>query len=91
MGGHKVADGTLVAVKYLYRRPVEQRLLAELASEQFEDPRNHCVPILDIIPIPNRGGEALIVMPLLQVHHMPPFEILDDFIEFAAQLLEVSH
>jgi hypothetical protein len=89
MDGHCLSDGTLIVVKHIYQSPAEIEILSYLASEGFNDPRNHCVPILKIIPVPDKPGDALVVMPLLQVHYMPPFEILDDFLDFERQVLEV--
>ncbi|KIJ23381.1 hypothetical protein M422DRAFT_39644 [Sphaerobolus stellatus SS14] len=53
-----------------------------------KDPRNHCVHILDVIPLPDNDDEALIVMPFLRPFYNPPFEFKTEYIEAAKQLLE---
>jgi hypothetical protein len=54
------------------------------------DPKNHCVPIYDIIPIPGMPGDYLIVMPLLRAFDKPDFENIGQFLEFMHQILEVG-
>ena len=70
-------DGKHVMLKKIY--PGEgphELLIAQLlfSSREFaRDPRNHCVPLLDIIEIP-RNGQKLMVKPLLRPFSDPHFQ-----------------
>lgn len=54
------------------------------------DPRNHSVPLLDVIPLPGDDEHALIVMPLLYEFSKPPFARRAEVIEAVRQFLQVS-
>jgi len=51
------------------------------------DPRNHCIPILDVIPLPGTDEEALIVMPYLRAFDHR-FEFKFEYIDAVQQCLE---
>lgn len=52
-------------------------------------PKNHCVPINDILSIPGDETSKIIVMPLLRLFDSPPFETVGEAIEAFRQLIEV--
>ena len=54
-----------------------------------KNPRNHCVPLLDIIEIPYTG-EKLMVMPFLRPFHNPQFRTYGEFMAFFTQICEVG-
>ena len=53
------------------------------------DPRNHCVPLLDIIEIP-QNGQKLMVMPFLRPFNDHHFQTFGEFVAFFTQICEVS-
>ena len=55
-----------------------------------EDPNNHSVPVLDTFEDETNAGVSYIVMPLLRNFDSPPFESVEDVLEFSEQVLEVS-
>ena len=55
-----------------------------------ENPSNHSVPILDTFEDETNSTVSYIVMPLLRDFDNPPFESVDDVLEFGEQLLEVG-
>jgi hypothetical protein len=59
------------------------------SPEAIKNPRSHCVPLLDIIDIPN-SGQKLIVMPFLRPFNNPHFETYGEFVAFFAQICEVG-
>jgi hypothetical protein len=68
--------------------PHELRITRLFSSPPFaQDPRNRCVPLLDVIEIPNTG-QKLMVMPLLR-SLSPSFQTFGEFVAFFAQILEV--
>src|SRR6267154_4251203 len=50
---------------------------------------NHCVPLLDILELPNEPGQKLIVMPFLRPFDNPRFETYGEFVSFFSQICEV--
>jgi hypothetical protein len=54
-----------------------------------DDPRNHTVPLLDVIPLPADDDWALLVMPVLLEFQILPFRRLGEFCEAAFQYIEV--
>ena len=62
-----------------------------LSSEELRsDPRNHCVPILDVIVDTEDPALSFIVMPFLRHVDDPPFDTVGSVLECMEQLLEVS-
>ncbi|KAH0586004.1 hypothetical protein H2248_007282 [Termitomyces sp. 'cryptogamus'] len=85
------SDGSLVALKRL-KFPVglgEMTIGTRFSSSSlFADPRNHCIPILDII-LPMPGSDvAFIVMPLLRQTRIAPFETVGEAVEYFRQIFE---
>lgn len=63
-----------------------------LSSELLkDDPRNHCVPILQVIDDPDDDSKSYLVMPLLRPMDNPPFERVKEVVEFVDQMLEVGY
>jgi hypothetical protein len=54
-----------------------------------DDPANHCVPLLDLIELPEDGGK-LMVMPLLRPFNNPRFQTYGEFVAFFLQICEVG-
>ena len=53
------------------------------------DPRNHCVPVLDAFPDEGDNAVTYLVMPLLRPFDDPPFDFVHDIVDFTDQILEV--
>ena len=85
-------DGLLVCIKRVRNDSKEISILAPFSSGQAkEDPRNHTVPVLEILEDPDPGVPiSYIIMPFLRPCDSPPFELVDDVIDIVGQLLEVS-
>ncbi|KAG6835589.1 hypothetical protein H0H93_016719 [Arthromyces matolae] len=85
-------DGTLVALKLVdIKKPQNDiPILHHLASEPFaSNPRNHCVPILEIIEPLEGSSIAFIVMPLLYRPDFPSFKTIGEALGFWKQMIEV--
>lgn len=55
-----------------------------------DDPRNHCVPILDSFIDEMEPDTEFIVMPMLRKFDSPCFGTVIEVFDFVRQLLEVS-
>lgn len=55
-----------------------------------DDPRNHCVPFLDVLLVPEcKNNVAIIVMPYLRKFNNPSFETVGEIIGFLHCIFEV--
>ena len=62
-----------------------------LSSEPLvSDPRNHTVPILEVLDDPEDTDIAYIVMPMLTACYAPPFNTVGEVVAFFQQAIEVS-
>ncbi|GLB37865.1 putative expressed protein [Lyophyllum shimeji] len=85
------ADGSLVILKRINtsRFPQEITVGRHLSSEPLaSNPRNRCVPILDVIQPPEGAETAFVVMPFLFESEFVPFETVGEAVEFFRQLFQ---
>lgn len=79
-------------IKRVGRDDEESRIAQMLStSELREDPRNHCVPIIEMIDDPDDDSVSYMVMPLLRNADNPSFQYVKEIIDFVDQVLEVGH
>ena len=84
-------DGKQVMLKKVCPEegPHELIITQLFSSRQFvRDPRNHCVPLLDILDMP-QNGQKLLVMPFLRPFQNPRFQTYGEFVAFFTQICEV--
>ena len=55
----------------------------------IDDPMNHSVPILDTFEDLVDKSISYLVMPFLRLTDNPPFEVVEEVLDFADQILEV--
>jgi hypothetical protein len=55
------------------------------------DPKNHCVPFLEVLDVPNDEATVIIVMPFLRPFDDPPFGTIGEVFDCLIQLFEVPH
>ena len=60
-----------------------------LILSAIDDPANHSVPILDTFEDPVDKSTSYLVMPFLRLSDDPPFEVVEEVLDFADQILEV--
>ena len=73
-------------------RSDEESGIAQMLStaELRADPRNHCVPIIEIFDDPDDDSISYMVMPLLRNASNPPFQYVKEIIDFVDQILEAG-
>jgi hypothetical protein len=70
--------------------PFEVDIGLFFSSESLaSDPRNHCVPFLEAIPLPEDDNMVIIVMPFLRKYNSPDFDTVGEVVEFVRQMIEV--
>lgn len=87
----RTSDGKLVYLKKIRPDSQELEILRYISSpELVQHPQNHCVPLLDVIYDPSDPETCFVVMPYLRYIDHPPFELVEDMMEFGEVILEVS-
>ncbi|EPT04679.1 hypothetical protein FOMPIDRAFT_1113111 [Fomitopsis schrenkii] len=88
------SDGLRVILKTVdislhpYEVEIGQYLMSE---ERAQDPRNHCVRILDVLQDPLDPEKKIIVMPLLKLFNRPEFTTVGEVVAFLKQAIEGLH
>ena len=82
----------MVYIKRVETGDTESEIATMLSTEDLlRDPRNHSVPILELIRDPDDPNISYMVMPFLRLMDDPPFEYIEEIIDFVDQILEVGH
>ncbi|EJF57672.1 hypothetical protein DICSQDRAFT_91991 [Dichomitus squalens LYAD-421 SS1] len=87
----RVADGAVVVLKQVLRteHPYEVEIAQFLTSEHLlSDPKNHCVPIYEVLQDPDDCNIQVLVMPLLGKFYDPRFLTVGEAVEFCRQTFE---
>ncbi|KAJ3015694.1 hypothetical protein NUW54_g170 [Trametes sanguinea] len=89
MDARRISDNKLVLIKRIRRSSREIDIATYLSSaEMRKDPRNHSVPVLDVLNDPIDDTVAFLIMPFLRYIDDPPFESLENVLDCCEQLLE---
>lgn len=92
MDATRIADSKLVLLKRIRTESAELTIARELSSPEYRsDPRNHCVPILDVILDADNPIISFIVMPFLRYADKPPFKSIENILDCVDQLLDVCN
>ncbi|TDL19269.1 hypothetical protein BD410DRAFT_774138 [Rickenella mellea] len=85
----RIMDGQPVFIKKLPSNTEELAIARYLSTPtRMQDPRNHCVPILDHFADPTDSSLIFIVMPMLRNFDSPPFFLVNEVVDFVHQTLE---
>ncbi|GJE92554.1 kinase-like domain-containing protein [Phanerochaete sordida] len=85
----RIADGRLVCIKRVTTDGQELLIANYFSTGPLrEDPKNHCVPVIDSFRDEETPEDSYIVMPFMRNMDDPPFELVTDVLEFADEVLE---
>lgn len=87
-----MSDGAFLSLKAIKksRHPYEADIGRFLSKEPLaSDPQNHCVPILEILQVPDQDDRIILVMPMLRRFDNPRFDTFGEVVDFVGQVLEV--
>ncbi|KAF9480287.1 hypothetical protein BDN70DRAFT_857084 [Pholiota conissans] len=93
MDAIRIKDGAAVIMKRVHRLDNEYNQEVEVSlffsSPQLQkDPNNHCVPIYEMLEIPNDDTFAILVMPLLRRFNSPRFDTIGECMDFLLQIFK---
>ncbi|KAH9914994.1 kinase-like domain-containing protein [Amylocystis lapponica] len=86
----RVSDGKMVTLKQLSTKdhPNEVEISQMFSSPELAaDPRNHCVPVYDVLTPPD-PDIMLLVLPLLRKYNDPPLITVGEVVEFLHQVFQ---
>jgi hypothetical protein len=92
MTATRVRDDVIVVIKRV-QADGEESLIARMLSspERREEPHNHAVPVLDYFVDKKNPTQAFLIMPLFRPFDSPPFDTVDEALDFVRQILEVCY
>ena len=69
----------------------EEKIATLFSSDEHKsNPRNHCVPILQVLHIPDIDDETLLVMPWMREPDDPEFRTIGEGLQFVKEIFEVN-
>lgn len=89
----RLSDGSYVSLKMINpsKHPFQVEIASYCSSEDLaSDIQNHCVPLYEVLTVPNITDTVILVMPLLRRWDEPHFATVADGMDFAKQLLQVG-
>jgi hypothetical protein len=94
MDATRIMDGKFVVLKITRKssHPFETEIGTLFSTPPLaNDPANHCVPIYEVLQVPDDEDKLLLVMPLLRPYDDPRFDTFGEALEFLRQIFEVLH
>ncbi|KAK7055456.1 kinase domain-containing protein, partial [Favolaschia claudopus] len=91
MDAQRISDGQKVMLKSVSTRfhPDEVRIARLFSSPPHAgNPRNHCIPILEVLRDPETEDTQILVMPLMVTCRVPVFDTLGEVIDCFRQVFE---
>ena len=88
----RMVDDEIVMLKRIDRNvhPYEVDIGLYFSSEPLAShPKNHCIPIYEVLEIPNTHNEVILVMPCLREFDEPRMKSIGEAVEFFRQVFEV--
>lgn len=92
LDARRASDGSFVFLKKISHsvHPYEIDISIYFSTEpRASDPRNHCVPIYEVLDVPDESDVKVLVMPLLRKFDDPRLETVGEAVEFFRQVFEV--
>ena len=91
MDATRISDGAYITLKSIRPsvHPYEEEIGTYLSSDPLSDPKNHCVPIYEVLQVPDMDDRIILVMPLLRRYDRPPLQTFGECVDFFQQVFEV--
>jgi serine/threonine protein kinase len=72
--------------------PYEVEIATFFSSRDLaSDTKNHCIPIYDVLTVPDNPEMSILVMPLVRGFDSPPFQTIGEAVDFFGQFFEVCN
>lgn len=91
MDARRISDGRIVFLKSAPKNTPEVEIGRLLSSDSLKaDPRNHSLPLLDVVEDDTGPDEVILVLPLVRRLDDPVFVSIREMVDFVDQTLQVS-
>jgi hypothetical protein len=90
----RISDNSYVGMKKINKErfPYESEIALFVSSESLlSDPTNHCIPVYEVLQVPDDEKYIILVMPFVRPFDDPRFETCGEIIECFRQILEVIY
>lgn len=88
----RVSDGKLVMLKAIPSTSTEVDICRYFSSQPLcNDPRNRCIPLLEVLSHPDDPDVCIMVMPYLRNIDQPVFDTVENILECGEQILDVRY
>lgn len=72
------------------KHPTEIEITRYFSTEPIAShPRNHSVPLYEVLDVPGDDESVILVLPLLRPYDNPPMNSVGEAVEFLRQIFEV--
>ncbi|KAJ7151783.1 kinase-like domain-containing protein [Mycena crocata] len=91
MDATRISDGAFVMLKQIRssKHPNEIEICSMFNTEPLvSDPQNHCVPLYEVLQVPDANDMKLMVMPFLTDWDTPRFHTIVELLDFVGQVIE---
>lgn len=89
MDATRISDNAMVSLKRM-EDGLENEIASYFSTEPFAShPHNHCVPVYEVLRVPDLNNVVVIVMPQLRPFNKPRFKSVGESVEFFRQIFEV--
>ncbi|KAJ7782422.1 hypothetical protein DFH07DRAFT_874537 [Mycena maculata] len=91
MDATRIQDGASVMMKLVDKKehPFEVEIATWFSAEpQRSDPQNHCIPVYEVLQVPDKPNKQILVMPVLTRYDKPRFDTVGEAVSFFRQIFE---
>ncbi|KAJ3931327.1 MAG: kinase-like domain-containing protein [Lentinula lateritia] len=89
MDALRISDSYMVAMKKVNVSTAEENIASFFSNKEHNtDSRNHCIRVLEVLPVPGNDDEKILVMPWLRDVMDPRFRTIGEAIQFFKEMIE---
>ncbi|KAJ3768451.1 hypothetical protein FB446DRAFT_276121 [Lentinula raphanica] len=96
MDALRISDSLVIALKHVKLFPNfgtgEEHQIATFFSDEANgnnaNPRNHCVRVIEVLPVPNEENEKILVMKWMRPVMNPRFRTVGEGVQFFREMIE---
>ncbi|KAJ3845930.1 kinase-like domain-containing protein [Lentinula lateritia] len=89
MDALRISDSYMVAMKRVKGSTGEENIASFFSNKEHNtNPRNRCIRVLEVLPIPGNDNEKIIVMPWLRKVMDPRFRTIGEAVQFFQEIIE---
>ncbi|GAW00759.1 hypothetical protein LENED_002309 [Lentinula edodes] len=89
MDALRISDSYMVAMKRVKGSTGEENIASFFSNEEHNtNPRNRCIRVLEVLPIPGNDDEKIIVMPWLRKVMDPRFRTIGEAVQFFQEIIQ---